>query len=151
MEEMPNISTLSKLYYAETKTGERTQICLTEEIPAIEEAPEQITGSAVDINYEFSRPGKMKAGTIEIPVFYTHTQHKRLKAMERKDVYFFVEYPESTVPEKGTEGPLIKMFQGSLVVIGDALTDGEWTKDKVTIYRTSTVTEMYAFPTETSN
>ena len=145
--EMPDISTLSKLHFAETKTGERKQICLTEEIPAIEEAPEQITGSAVDINYEFSRPGKVKAGTIEVPVFYTHTQHKWLKSIERKDGYFFVEYPENTKAKGGTEGALIKMFQGSLVVIGDTLTVDEWIKDKVTIYRTSKVEEMYAFPT----
>lgn len=145
--EVPDISTLSKLYFAETKTGERKQICLTEEIPAIEEAPEQITGSAVDINYEFSRPGKVKAGTIEVPVFYTHTQHKWLKSIERKDGYFFVEYPDNTKAKGGTEGALIKMFQGSLVVIGDALTVDEWIKDKVTIYRTSKVEEMYTFPT----
>lgn len=144
--EIPNISTLSKLYYAETKAGVRTQICLTEEIPALEEAPEQITGSAVDIDYEFSRPGKIKAGTVEVPVFYTHTQHKRLKEVERKDVYFFVEYPANTAPDG--EKPLIKMFQGSLAVIGDTLTDQEWIKDKVTIYRTSAVTEMYDYPKE---
>ncbi len=145
--EMPDISTLSKLYFAETKTGERKQICLTEEIPAVEEAPEQITGSAVDIDYEFARPGKVKAGTIEVPVFYTHKQHKWLKEIERKDGYFFVVYPENTKPKEGTDGALIKMFQGSLVVIGDTLSVDEWIKDKVTIYRTSTVEEMYAFPT----
>jgi len=133
--EMPDISTLSKLYFAETKTGERKQICLTEEIPAIEEPPEQITGSAVDIDYEFSRPGKTKAGTIEVPVYYTHTQHKWLKSIERKDGYFFVQYPENTAPTG--EKPLIKMFQGSLVVIGDTLAVDEWIKDKVNIYRTA--------------
>lgn len=147
--EMPNISTLSKLYYAETKTGERKQICLTEEIPALEEAPEAITGSALDIDYEFSRPGKVKAGTIEIPIYYTHTQHKWLKSIEKKDGYFFVQYPEDTKPKDGTEGALIKMFQGNLVVIGDTLTDQEWTKDKLTIYRTTAVEEMYEFPTAT--
>lgn len=145
MEEMPDISTLSKLYYSEEKNGEKIQICLTEEIPAIEEAPEQITGSAVDIDYEFSRPGKVKAGTIEVPVYYTHTQHKRLKAIERKDVYFFVKYPENTAPDG--EEPLVKCFQGSLVVVGDTLTDEDWIKDKVTIYRTSAVTETYGLPT----
>lgn len=145
--EMPDVSTLSKLYFAETKTGERKQICLTEEIPALEEAPEQITGSAVDIDYEFSRPGKVKAGTIEVPVFYTHTQHKWLKSIERKDGYFFVQYPENTKPKEGTEEALIKMFQGCLTVVGDSLTDEEWIKDKVTIYRTTAVEEMYEFPT----
>jgi len=147
MEEMPDISTLSKLWYAENENGtDKKQICLTEEIPALEEAPEQITGSAVDINYEFSRPGKVKAGTIEVPVYYTHTQHKRLKEIERKDVWFFRQYPENTAPSG--EKPLIQKFQGSLVVVADTLSDEEWIKDKVTIYRTSAVTEMYGFPSE---
>lgn len=143
--EMPDISTLTKLYFAETKTGERKQICFTEELPAIEEAPEPITGSAVDIDYEFSRPGKVKAGTIEVPVYYTYTQHKWLKSIERKEGYFFEQYPENTAPDG--ENPLIKMFQGSLVVVGDAITVDEFLKDKVTIYRTTKPEEMYEFPT----
>ncbi len=141
---MPDISTLSKLWYAESKTGEKTQIAYTEEIPALEEAPEQITGSSVDIDYEFTRPGKVKAGTVEVPVYYTHTQHKRLKAIERKDLYFFVEYPENTAETAGK--PLVKMFQGSLVVIGDTIAIDEFLKDKVTLYRTSRVMESDGFP-----
>ncbi len=144
-EMMPDISTLSRLWYSESKTGEKIQIAYTEEIPALEEAPEQITGSAVDIDYEFTRPGKVKAGTVEVPVYYTHTQHKRLKAIERKDLYFFVEYPENTAEVTGK--PLVKMFQGSLVVIGDTIAVDEFLKDKVTLYRTSRVTESDGFPT----
>ena len=146
MNEIPDLSTLSKLFYADSDTGERTQIAFTEEIPALEEAPEQITGTAVDIDYEFSRPGKVKAGTIEVPVFYTHTQHKRLKEIERKDKVFFVEYPSSTAPSG--EQALIKKFTGSLVVVGDTLSNDEWIKDTVTIYRTSKVEEVYEYPTE---
>lgn len=142
---MPDISTLTTLWYSETKTGEKTQICYTEEIPALEEAPEQNTGSAVDIDYEFARPGKVKAGSVEVPVYYTHTQHKRLKEIERKDLYFFLKYPENTAETTGK--PLVKMFQGSLVVIGDTISVDEFLKDKVTIYRTSKVTESDGFPT----
>ncbi len=98
----------------------------------------------MDIDYEFSRPGKIKAGTIEIPVYYTHTQHKRLKAIERKELYFFRKYPDSTAPNG--EKPLVQMFRGSLVVIGDTLTDNEWIKDKITIYRSTAVEEMYGLP-----
>ena len=144
--EMPNISELAKLYYATSRTGARTQICLTEEIPQLEEAPEQITGSAVDIDYEFSRPGKVKASQVEVPVFYTHTQHKRLKQIEKQNLYFFLEYPQSTVEGLTGETPLIKMFQGSLVLIGDTMSDNEWIKDIVSIYKTSAVEEMYTYP-----
>lgn len=142
----PDLATLSTLWYADSLTGEKTQISLCESIPALEEAPEQITGSAVDIDYEFSRPGKVKAGTIEVPVYYTHAQHKRLKAIEKQDKYFFVKYPDNTAETSGK--PLVKAFQGSLTVIGDELTDDDWIKDTVTIYRTSKVTESDGFPTE---
>lgn len=144
--EMPDLSTLSKLFYADNDAGERTQVAFTEEIPALEEAPEQITGTAVDKDYEFSRPGVIKAGTIEVPVYYTHTQHKRLKEIERQDKVFFVEYPKNTAPDG--EKPLIKKFKGSLVVVGDTLASDEWIKDTVTIYRTTKVEEMYDYPTE---
>ena len=141
-DEMPDVSTLSKLYYSKDKEGtDVTQICLTESIPALEEAPDQITGSAVDIDYEFSRPGKVKAGTIEIPVYYTHKQHKWLKEIERQDGYFFVVYPKNTAPQG--ENPLVKMFQGNLVTVGDELSDEEWIRDTVTIYRTTKVEESY--------
>ena len=141
-DEMPDISTLSKMYFSKTaEATDVTQICLTENIPQLEEAPEQVTGSAVDIDYEFSRPGKVKAGTIEVPVYYTHKQHKWLKGIERQDGYFFVVYPKSTAPAE--EKPLVKKFQGSLVTVGDELSDEEWIKDIVTIYRTTKVEESY--------
>lgn len=146
---MPDVSTLSTVWYADTLYGEKTQICLTEEIPALEEAPEQITGTAVDIDYEFSRPGKTKAGTVEIPVFYTETQHKRLKEIEKKDKYFFVKYPNSTAETEGK--PLVKVFRGTLTVVGDTLSADEWIKDKITLYRTTKVEEYYGFPVQTGN
>lgn len=42
------------------------------------------------------------------------------------------------------------MFRGSLVVIGDTLTDNEWIKDKITIYRSTAVEEMYGLPEQTN-
>ena len=38
--EIPDVSTLTKVYYATSLTGARTQIAYTTEIPALEEAPE---------------------------------------------------------------------------------------------------------------
>ena len=94
--EIPEVSTLTKVYYSETKTGERTQVAFTEEIPALEEAPEQITATVLDLDYEIARPGVKKAGTIEIPVLFTHTQHKKLRELKGKDLYMFFELPVNT-------------------------------------------------------
>ena len=82
--ETPDVSTLTKVYYAESKTGERIQVAFAEEIPALEEAPEQITATVLDLDYEIARPGLKKAGTIEIPILFTHTQHKKIKRIKRK-------------------------------------------------------------------
>ena len=34
--EIPDVSTLTKVWYSETKTGEKTQVSFTEEIPELE-------------------------------------------------------------------------------------------------------------------
>jgi len=54
-------------------------------------------------------------------------------------------YPDNTAETVGK--PLVKMFQGSLVVIGDTIAVDEFLKDKVTLYRTSKVEESDGFPT----
>lgn len=143
--ETPDVSTLTKVYYSETLEGEKTQVAFTEEIPALEEAPEQITATVLDLDYEISRPGIKKAGTIEIPILYTHTQHKKLRELKGKDLYWFFELPSNTAEEEGK--PLVRYLQGNCVLIMDTITAGEFLKDKLTIYKTSDVEESDGFPT----
>lgn len=147
-EDMPKLATLSKMYFSESEDGTGAkQICLCEGIPQLEEPPEAITGSAVDIDYEFSQPGKTKAGDIELSVYYTHTQHKWMKELDKKSGYFFVKHPENTAPEG--EEPLLRKFGGSMVTIPGELTDEDWLKDVIKIYRNTAVTESYdKFPSE---
>lgn len=144
-EKKPDVSTLTKVYYSETLTGERTQIAYTEEIPPLEEAPEQITAQVLDLEYELARPGIRKASTIEIPILFTHTQHKRLRALKGKDLYFFFELPENTAETAGK--PLVRYLQGSSVTTMNTISVGEFLKDKMTIYKTSDVEESDGYPT----
>ncbi len=146
--DMPKLATLSKIYFAESEDGsDAKQICFCETVPQLEEVPEAITGSAVDIDYEFSEPGKTKVGEIELSVYYTHTQHKWMKALDKKTGYFFVKHPESTAPEG--EEPLLRKFSGSMVTVPGELADEDWLKDVVKIFRNSAVTESYdKFPSE---
>lgn len=143
--ETPDVSTLTKVYYSETKTGERTQVAYTEEIPELEEAPEQITAQVLDLDYEIARPGIKKAGTIEIPILYTHTQHKALRELKNKDLYWFFELPTNTAETTGK--PLVRYLQGSCVLTMDTISVGEFLKDKLTIYKASDVEESDGFPT----
>lgn len=142
--ETPDVSTLTKVYYAESKTGERIQVAFAEEIPALEEAPEQITATVLDLDYEIARPGLKKAGTIEIPILFTHTQHKKLRGLKGKDLYWFFEMPANTAETAGK--PLVRYLQGNSVLTMDAITAGEFLKDKLTIYKTSDVEENDGFP-----
>ena len=112
--ETPDVSTFTKVYYAESKTGaNKVQVAYTEEIPELEEAPEQLTAQVLDLDYEIARPGIKKAGTIEIPILYTHTQHKKLRGLKNKDLYWFFELPTNTAETAGK--PLVRYLQGSSV------------------------------------
>ena len=142
----PDISTLTKVYYSESLTGERTQIAFAEEIPALEEAPEQITATVLDLDYEVARPGIKKASTIEIPILFTHTQHKALRGLKGKSLYFFFELPANTAETAGK--PLVRYCEGNCIITMDTITAGEFLKDKLTLYKTSDVEESDGFPTK---
>lgn len=141
----PDVSTLTKLYYSETKTGERTQVAYTKEIPELEEAPEQITETVLDLDYEIAQPGIKKAGTIEIPILFTHTQHKALRALKNKQLYWFFQLPENTAEISGK--PLTRYLQGKSVLTMNTISVGEFLQDKLTIYKSSDVEESDGFPT----
>lgn len=146
MGETPDVSTLTKVWYSETKTGERTQVSFTEEIPELESVPDAITATVLDLDYELSQPGIRKAETIEISVLYTHTQHKRLKNLDKnKEYYWWFELPESTAETEGK--PLVRYFTGKLRITMDTITPEEYIKDKLTLYKTSAVEESDGFPT----
>lgn len=147
MEGTPDVSTLTKVWYSETKTGEKTQVSFTEEIPELESAPDAITATVLDLDYELSQPGIRKAETIEIPVLYTHTQHKRLKSLDKnKEYYWWFELPEATAETEGK--PLVRYFTGKARITMDTISPEEFIKDKLTLYKTSSVEESDGFPTE---
>lgn len=146
-QETPNVSTLTKVYYATDKKGtDKKQVMFTEEIPPLEEAPEQITAQVLDLEYELAQPGIRKASSIELPVLYTHKQHKELSALDKnKDYYWFFELPQSTVPESGKS--LVRYLKGKMRLTMDTISVGEFLKDKLTIYKNSAVEESEGFPT----
>jgi hypothetical protein len=146
---MPNIGLLTTLWISETLYGEKTQVSWIDGedgIPALEGEPEQITKTVLDMDTQISRPGAKSIDTVSVPILYTHTQHKTLKAKERKDLYFFEKYPTETA-EDG-ENPLVKYFRGSYVLIDDAKTAGDFIRDNMVLYRTSEITESDGFPKE---
>ena len=144
--ETPHVTTLTKVWYSETLNGEKTQVSFTEEIPELEEAPEAITATVLDLDYELSQPGIRKASQIEIPVLYTHTQHKRLRALDKdKEYYWFFELPEATAEAECKA--LVRYLTGKMRLSMDTIAPEEFIKDKLIIYKTSAVEESEGFPT----
>lgn len=142
--EMPDISKWAKVFYSKTLTGEKTQVAFVEEIPQLEEAPEQITGTCLDLDYEFAQPGIKKATQIELPVYYTHTGHKNLRNLMKEDLYWFFQNPARTAT--GSD-PLVRYLKGKMHITMDTVTVGEFLKDKMTIYKSSDLEESDGFPT----
>lgn len=144
----PSLSTLSKLYYASTLYGDRTQIAYVQEIPKLESAPEATTYSALDIKDERQAKGRKKAEETEISILYTETQHLALKAIDNADteMYWFVQLPESAAETEGK--PLTFSFAGSCAIGLDTIAIDDMLKDILTIYRSTAVTETTGFPVQ---
>ena len=147
--ETPDVATLTKVYYATSLNGARTSVAFTESIPALEEAPDQQTATVLDLDYEIASKGIKKATKIEIPILYTMTQHKALRALDPDTKYFwFFVAPDNTAIEVGK--PLVRYLQASMYCTMDEVKVNEFMKDKLTLYKTSDVQEMDGLPTEQS-
>lgn len=143
----PKTSTLTKVFFADTLTGERTQLAFVQSIPEFLKAPEPITYSALDIDDERQTEGRKKAETMEIEFLFTEEQYDELKAIEKAKTngYWFIQLPEVTAQEDGK--PLTWYFQGTIFVGMSEIAIDDMLKAKVTIYRSSGIEESKGFPT----
>ena len=144
----PYSTILSKLYYSESKTGERTQVAYVQEIPEFDPAPEGIEFSALDTDYTGQVPGRRSAGTLPIPILFTEEQHDELKALDKtKDYYWFIELPAETASQTGK--PVVFYFQAKARLGMNALEIDEMLQETLTLYKSTAVEESKGFPTET--
>ena len=142
----PKTSTLTKLFYAETKTGERTQVGFVQSIPEFLTPPEPITYSALDIDDERQVAGRKKAENIEIEFLYRESQYDAIKALEteKKNLYWFIQLPEETAEEAGK--PLTWNFQATCFLGMSEIAIDDMLKSKLTLYRNSAIEESKGFP-----
>ena len=148
----PKTSTLTKVFHADTledlKTeSKRKQIAFVQSIPEFLKAPEGITYSALDISDERMAEGRQKAENMEIEFLFTEEQYDELKAIEKAKTngYWAIQLPEVTATEAGK--PLTWYFQGTCYVGMSEIAIDDMLKAKVTIYRSSEITESKGFPT----
>lgn len=148
----PKTSTLTKVFHADTledlKTeSKRKQIAFVQSIPEFLKAPEGITYSALDISDERMAEGRQKAENMEIEFLFTEEQYDELKAIEKAKTngYWAIQLPEVTATQTGK--PLTWYFQGTCYVGMSEIAIDDMLKAKVTIYRSSEISESKGFPT----
>lgn len=142
----PNSTMLSKLYYSETKEGEKKQVAWVQEIPEFDPAPEGIEFSALDTDYTGQVPGRRSADAIAIPVLFTEQQHDTLKALDKtKDYYWFILLPEETATAQSK--PLCFYFQAKMRLGMNALAVDEMLQETLTLYKSTAVEENKGLPT----
>ena len=143
----PKVSTLSTLWYSETRTGERTQVAYVQEIPPLKSAKEAITYNALDLDEEQQAKGSRKAETLTIPLLFTEAQHDKLKALadSDKEYCWFIKLPDATASTEGK--PLVFDFTGACDLGMDTIAIDDLLKENLTIYRSSKVEETKGFPT----
>lgn len=143
----PKVSTLSTLWYAETLTGERTQVAYVQEIPPLKTAKEAITYNALDLEEEQQAKGNRKAETLTIPILFTESQHDSLTALSDsdKEYFWFIKLPDSTASVDGK--PLVFNFTGACDLGMDTIAIDDMLKENLTLYRSSKVKETKGFPT----
>ncbi len=144
----PKVSTLSTLWYADTLTGERTQVAYVQEIPPLKSAKEAITYNALDLDEEQQAKGSRKAETLTIPLLFTENQHDKLKELadSDKEYQWFIKLPDSTASTPGS--PLVFYFTGACDLGLDTIAIDDLLKENLTIYRSSKVSETKGFPTK---
>lgn len=148
----PKTSTMTKLFHADTledlkSAGKRKQIAFVQSIPEFLKAPEGITYSALDIPDERQAEGRQKAENLEIEILFKEDQYDELKAVQtaKTNGYWAIQLPEST-SESGK--PLTWYFTGTCYIGMSEIAIDDMLKSKLTIYRSSEITESKGFPTE---
>lgn len=142
----PYASTMTKLYFADSLTGEKTQIGLVQSIPEFLTVPEAITYSALDIDDERQVAGRRKAESLEIEFIFTEEQYDAVKAVEGETKYWFIQLPEDKAVTDGK--PLTWYFQGKCYVGMSEIAIDDMLKSKLTIYRNTAIEETKGFPTK---
>lgn len=147
----PKVSTLTKVSYATTLTGTKTEIGYVQSISEFFTLPEEITYTAIDIEDERIAKGRRKANAPEIPWLFTETQWDELKALEEAgtEVYIFIQLPKDTAVEDGK--PLTWYFKATAAVSMDTIEFDNMLKSKVKLYRSSKIQESKGYPTSESN
>ncbi len=147
----PQVAMKAKVSYSTTLTGEKTDIGYVQKIGQLKTLKEGQTYSALDLDEERMAKGKRKAETVDIEMMFIHKTHKSIKAIADADttIFLFVEYPETTASVANK--PLVQSVKCTVDIAGQEISDGDFIKDIMRVYKESVVVETDGYPVESDS
>ena len=147
-ETTPQVAMKAEVSFATSLTGERTKIGYVQKVGQLKTLKEGQTYSALDLDEERMAKGKRKAETVDIEMMFIQETHKSIKAIADADtqIYLFVKYPETTASVSGK--PLVQTVKCTVDIAGQELSDGDFIKDTMRVYKESDTVETDGYPTE---
>ena len=144
----PQVAMKAEVSYATTLTGDKTKIGYVQKVGQLKTLKEGQTYSALDLDEERLAKGKRKAETVDIEMMFIQETHKSIKAIADADtqIYLFVKYPETTASVSGK--PLVQTVKCTVDIAGQELSDGDFIKDTMRVYKESDTVETDGYPTE---
>ena len=147
-ETTPQVAMKAEVSFATTLTGEKTKIGYVQKVGQLKTLKEGQTYSALDLDEGRMAKGKRKAETVDIEMMFIQETHKSIKAIADADtqIYLFVKYPETTASVSGK--PLVQTVKCTVDIAGQELSDGDFIKDTMRVYKESDTVETDGYPTE---
>lgn len=144
----PQVAMKAKVSYATTLTGDRTSIGYVQKVGQLKTLKEGQTYSALDLDEERMAKGKRKAETVDVEMMFIQETHKSIKAIADADttIFLFVEYPETTASVDNK--PLVQTVKCTVDIAGQEMSDGDFIKDTMRVYKESPVVETDGYPVE---
>ena len=144
----PQVAMKAEVSFATTLTGDRTKIGYVQKVGQLKTLKEGQTYSALDLDEERMAKGKRKAESVDIEMMFIQATHKAMMTIADEDteIYLFVKYPESTASVASK--PLVQTVKCTIDIAGQELSDGDFIRDTMRVFKNSTVVETDGYPVE---
>lgn len=144
----PQIAMKTELSYSTTLTGERIKIGYVQKIGQLKALKDGQTYSALDLDEERMAKGKRKAEAVDIEMMFIQETHKAIMAIANADteIYLFLKYPDTTASIASK--PLVQTVKCTIDIAGQEMSDGDFIKDTMRVFKNSTVVETDGYPVE---
>lgn len=144
----PQVAMKAEVSYATSLTGDKIQIGYVQKVGQLKTLKEGQTYSALDLDEERMAKGKRKAEAVDIEMMFIQETHKSMMAIADADteIYLFLKYPDTTASVASK--PLVQTVKCTIDIAGQEMSDGDFIKDIMRVFKNSTVVETDGYPVE---